>query len=42
MGSPKMEGGEMLLKSNCRLVTYRFTNAKPTKKSSKKKKKRKK
>ena len=26
MGSPKKEGGEMLLNSNCRLVTYRFTN----------------
>jgi len=26
MGSPKKEGGEMLLKSDCRLVTYRFTN----------------
>ena len=26
MGSPKKEAGEMLLKSNCRLVTYRFTN----------------
>ena len=26
MGSPKKEGGEMLLKSSCRLVTYRFTN----------------
>jgi len=28
MGSPKQEGGEMLLKSTCRLVTYRFTNTK--------------
>jgi len=26
MGSPKREGGEMLLSSNCQLVTYRFTN----------------
>ena len=26
MGTPKMEGGEMLLKSTCRLLTYRFTN----------------
>lgn len=26
MGSPKEEAGEMLLKSDCRLVTYRFTN----------------
>lgn len=42
MGSPKMEAGEMLLKSQCRLVTYRFTNTKTTKNDSKKKKKRKK
>ncbi len=26
MSAPKKEGGEMLLKSDCRLVTYRFTN----------------
>lgn len=26
MGSPHLEGGEMLLKSTCRLTTYRFTN----------------
>jgi len=26
MSSPKKEAGEMVLKSNCRLVTYRFTN----------------
>ncbi|PID74489.1 MAG: pilus assembly protein PilO [Deltaproteobacteria bacterium] len=26
MKSPKKEGGEMLLKSDCTLVTYRFTN----------------
>ncbi len=26
MGSPKKEDGEMLLKSDCKLVTYRFTN----------------
>ncbi len=26
MGSPKMEGNEMLLKSSCNLITYRFTN----------------
>jgi type IV pilus assembly protein PilO len=26
MSSPKKEGGEMLLKSDCQLVTYRFTN----------------
>lgn len=28
MGSPKKDGGEMLLNSSCRLVTYRFTNIK--------------
>jgi type IV pilus assembly protein PilO len=35
MSSPKKEGGEMLLKSDCKLVTYRFTNVelpKPKKK----------
>jgi type IV pilus assembly protein PilO len=26
MSSPKFEGGEMLLNSDCRLVTYQFTN----------------
>lgn len=26
MSSPKKEGGEMLLKSNCKLLTYMFTN----------------
>lgn len=26
MGAPKKEGGEMLLSSDCQLVTYRFTN----------------
>lgn len=26
MGSPKKEAGEMVLNSNCKLVTYRFTN----------------
>lgn len=36
MTSPKMEDGEMLLKSNCRLVTYMFTN-KPLPKPKKKK-----
>lgn len=38
MGSPKKEGGEMLLNSTCRLVTYRFTNtaAKPADKKKKK------
>lgn len=36
MSSPKKEGGEMLLSSDCQLVTYRFTNVelpKPTTKS---------
>ncbi len=28
MGAPKNEAGEMLLKSDCRLVTYQFTNQK--------------
>lgn len=35
MSSPKKESGEMLLNSDCRLVTYRFTNVelpKPSKK----------
>lgn len=35
MTSPKKEGGEMLLNSDCRLLTYRFTNVelpKPDKK----------
>ena len=35
MSSPKKEGGEMLLQSDCQLVTYRFTNVelpKPPKK----------
>lgn len=26
MGTPKKEGNEMLLNSNCKLITYRFTN----------------
>ena len=37
MGSPKQEGGEMLLNSNCRLVTYRFTNTQLTTDTNKKK-----
>ena len=32
MGSPKREGGEMLLSSDCQLVTYRFTNVELPKK----------
>ena len=35
MGSPKKEGGEMLLNSTCRLVTYRFTNTQVSKKNKK-------
>ncbi len=43
MSSPKREGGEMLLNSTCRLVTYRFTNTKlPSQKKGKKTRKRKK
>jgi type IV pilus assembly protein PilO len=42
MGSPKKEGGEMLLNSNCRLVTYRFTNTQVSTTDNKKKKKGKK
>ncbi len=42
MGGPKKEGSEMLLNSNCRLVTYRFTNKKVSKPDDKKKKKKKK
>ena len=38
MGSPTKEGGEMLLSSQCRLVTYRFTNKQATKPNKKKKK----
>jgi type IV pilus assembly protein PilO len=38
MGSPKREGGEMLLNSSCRLVTYRFTNTQVSKPDKKKKK----
>ncbi len=36
MGSPKKEGGEMLLSSKCRLVTYRFTNTQAKKPNKKK------
>jgi type IV pilus assembly protein PilO len=32
MSSPKFEGGEMLLNSDCRLVTYQFTNVELPKK----------
>ena len=38
MGSPAKEGGEMLLNSSCRLVTYRFTNTQVSKTDGKKKK----
>lgn len=37
MSSPKKEAGEMLLKSDCRLVTYQFTNKPLPKKDGKKK-----
>ncbi len=40
MGSPKKEGGEMLLNSNCRLVTYRFTNTQVSTTDKDKKKKK--
>ena len=40
MAGPKKEGAEMLLNSNCRLVTYRFTNKKVSKPENKKKKRR--
>ncbi len=40
MGSPKKEGGEMLLNSSCRLMTYRFTNTKVSEPGNKKKKKK--
>ena len=35
MGSPKKDGNEMLLNSNCRLITYRFTNVELPKKTKK-------
>jgi type IV pilus assembly protein PilO len=31
MGSPAKEGGEVLLNSSCRLLTYRFTNSESAK-----------
>lgn len=42
MGGPKKDGGEMLLESSFRLVTYQFTNKKLEKPDDKKKKKKKK
>ncbi len=42
MGRPKMEAGEMVLASSCKLVTYRFTNVERPKPKSKKKKRRRK
>ncbi|SDP39952.1 type IV pilus inner membrane component PilO [Desulforhopalus singaporensis] len=36
MSSPKQEQGEMLLNSDCRLLTYRFTNVELQKKKPKK------
>jgi type IV pilus assembly protein PilO len=41
LGGPKMDSGEMVLKSTCNLKTYRFTNKKLAKPKSKKKRKRK-
>jgi len=38
IGAPKKEGGEMLLNSSCRLVTYRFTNTQVSRADNKKKK----
>ena len=38
ISSPKREGGEMLLKSDCQLVTYMFTNRELPKADNKKKK----
>lgn len=40
MGSPKQVDGEMLLKSNCRLVTYRFTETATSNAAAKRKKKK--
>jgi type IV pilus assembly protein PilO len=37
MGSPKKEGNDMLLNSNCKLLTYRFTGIEHSKKSNKRK-----
>ncbi|WP_456386979.1 type 4a pilus biogenesis protein PilO [Desulfolithobacter sp.] len=42
MGSPKREGGEMLLNSTCRLLTYRFTGQQVQNNNKKNKKKRRK
>jgi type IV pilus assembly protein PilO len=36
MSSPKKEGSEMLLNSNCKLITYRFTNVELPKEKPKK------
>jgi len=41
MASPQKEGGEMLLNSSCRLVTYRFTNTQISNTDDKKKKRKK-
>ena len=38
MGTPKKEGAEMVLNSNCRLLTYRFTNVELPKENPKTKK----
>ncbi len=34
LGSPRLQDGEMILGSNCRLVTYRFTNTQLVKKQN--------
>jgi type IV pilus assembly protein PilO len=39
MGTPKKEGNEVLLSSNCKLITYRFTNVELPKSDPKKTKK---
>jgi type IV pilus assembly protein PilO len=39
MGTPKKEGAEMVLSSNCKLITYRFTNVELPKENPKTKKK---
>jgi type IV pilus assembly protein PilO len=40
MGTPKKEGTEMVLKSSCKLITYRFTNVELPKETPKKTKKK--
>ncbi len=40
MGGPKKEGAEMLLESNCRLVTYQFTNVQRSQPTDKKRRRK--